>query len=694
MMPMTVGQALRTALGHHQAGRLAEAEALYRQVLAQSPDHADALHLLGILATQAGRPDMAIELIGRAVAVSPTVAEYHLNLGESYRRSGQWEPAIASVQRAIALRPDDTETHNTLGVTLALAGRPEDAVAAYRRALELEPDHAWTHTNLGNALNVQGRLAEAVAAYQSALEHNPDLAEARSNLGAVLHEMGRSDEAIAAYERALELKPDQPQACYNLGSALHQTGRLDEAIAALERALELNPGFAEPCNTLGNVFKDQGRHDEAVTSFRRALELRPDFLTAASNLLYALHFHPDYDAQALLAAHRLWARQYAEPLAAQIRPHPNDPAPDRRLRVGFLSPDFRDHPVGQSLLPLFSHHDRRQTEIVGYGDVRVPDRVTARLKTLADRWHSTVGQSDTQVADRIRTDGIDILVDLSLHTANNRLLVFARKPAPVQVTMLGMPSTTGLATMDYRLTDPHLDPPGDRDGDYTEQSIRLPHSYWCYQPPEESPPVGVLPALGNGFVTFGCLNQFAKVSRPALQVWLKILQSLPASRLVIHSQPGSHLEVVRQSFQDGGIAPDRIEFASRATRLHYLARYHDLDLSLDPFPYNGGISTMDSLWMGVPVVTLAGRTAVGRAGVSILSNVGLPELIAETVEQYAACALEWARDLARLSRIRSGLRERMRSSALMDGPRYAADVEAAFRRMWKEWCGQDRPSLT
>ena len=310
-----------------------------------------------------------------------------------------------------------------------------------------------------------------------------------------------------------------------------------------------------------------------------------------------------------LAPHLPWARAIRRARwPAEIRPHASDPAPDRTLRVGFLSPDFRDHPVGQSLLPLFSHHDRRQTEIVGYGDVRVPDRVTARLKTLADHWHSTVGLSDRQVAERIRTDGIDILVDLALHTANNRLLVFARRPAPVQVTMLGMPGTTGLSTIDYRLTDPYLDPPGATDGDYTEQSIRLPRGYWCYQAPGgRRPPVSALPALANGFVTFGCLNQFAKVSAPALQAWMTILQSLPASRLVIHSQPGSHLEAVRRVFEDGGIASERVEFAGRVPRVAYLDRYHDLDLSLDQFPYNGGVSTMDSLWMGVPVVTLAGH---------------------------------------------------------------------------------------
>jgi predicted O-linked N-acetylglucosamine transferase (SPINDLY family) len=683
---MTVEQALRTALAHHQAGRLAEAEAIYRQVLARFPDHPDALHLLGVLATQAGRPEMSIELIGRAVTVSPTVAEYHLSLGEAYRRSGRWDAAIASLSRSIELRPDDAEAQNALGVTLALAHRPGDAVAVYQRAIALRPDHAWAHTNLGNAWSAQGRLDEAVDAHQRALALDPDLAEGHSNLGAVLYEIGRVDEAIASYHRAIALRPDHPQAYTNLGCALWHQGRLDEASAALGRAIALRSDEPETYNTVGNVFKDQGRPEEALAQFRKALELEPGFLTAASNYLYALHFHPEYDAQALLTAHRHWAGQHAEPLAAQIRPHPNDPAPDRRLRVGFLSPDFRDHPVGQSLLPLFSHHDRRQSEVVCYSDVRVPDRITGQIKALVDHWRNIVGLDDSQVADRIRTDGIDILVDLSLHTANNRLLVFARKPAPVQVTMLGMPGTTGLATMDYRLTDPYLDPPGAHDAEYVEQSLRLPRCYWCYQPPEDSPDVQAAPALRNGFITFGCLNQFAKVSRLAVQVWIKILQSLTTSRLIIHSQYGSHRNTVGRLFQDAGIAPGRVEFAARVPRRHYLEQYHELDLSLDPFPFGGGISTMDSLWMGVPVVTLAGRTAVGRAGVSILSNVGLPGLVAETVDLYAAQALDWAQDLARLTRVRSGLRAQMRSSPLLNGPRYAADVDAAFREMWKTWC--------
>jgi predicted O-linked N-acetylglucosamine transferase (SPINDLY family) len=376
----------------------------------------------------------------------------------------------------------------------------------------------------------------------------------------------------------------------------------------------------------------------------------------------------------------------------EIQPHPNDPEPDRRLRVGFVSPDLRDHPLGRSLLPWFPHVDRRRFEIICFSDARVADGVTERLRGLVDAWHETSGLSDAALAARIRAEGIDILVDLAQHTASNRLLVFARKPAPVQVTMLGMPGTTGLSTMDYRLTDPHLDPPGASDRHSTERSIRLPRCYWCYEPREDAPAVGPLPAQLKGFVTFGCLNQFAKVSRPALELWAQILLSVPGARLLVHAQPGRHREAVRRMFADQGVAADRVAFAGRVPHTQYLTLYNDIDLCLDPFPYGGGISTLDALWMGVPVITLAGRTAVGRVGASILTSVGLPELIARTLEEYVAHASAWAGDRARLSALRSGLRQRMRESGIMDGGRYAADMESVFREMWTGWCSRERPS--
>ena len=363
--------------------------------------------------------------------------------------------------------------------------------------------------------------------------------------------------------------------------------------------------------------------------------------------MFTLHFDPDYDAQAILEAHRHWARLLAEPLAAirRLGLPDNDRAPGRRLRIGFVSPDFRDHPVGRLLLPLYTDHDRRQTEFIAYSDVRVADPVTAKLKALAGQWYYVAGLSTRSWPNGSAPTGS---TSSSIWPCTPRAIAcWCRSQAsPVQV-MIGLPATTGLETMDARLTDPYLDPPGLSDGDYSERSVRLPHCFWCYQPGDDAPAVETLPALTNGFVTFGCLNQFAKVSRPSLLAWVKILQSLPGSRLVIHAPLGSHRDAVHRLFQDGGIVPDRVEFVARETRLAYLRRYQDLDLCLDPFPYNGGISTLDSLWMGVPVITLTGRTAVGRAGASILSNLGLPELIAETPEQYVAIAVELAADRER-----------------------------------------------
>jgi predicted O-linked N-acetylglucosamine transferase (SPINDLY family) len=825
MSQMTIEDAMRIAIGHHQEGHWAEAEGIYRQILAQVPSHADALHLLGALACQTGRPDRAIDLIGRAIAIDPAVAAYHGNLGESYRRAGRREEAIASLRRAIELRPDFADAHGNLGLALMDQGRTEEAIAAFRRAIELRPEsasaddhvnlgraltkvgrseeaiaafdraislrpeHAQSHCFLGHALKRAGRLEEARAAYLQATRVRPDYAEAYYFQGAVLKDQGRLDDAIAAYRRAIalrpelaeahsnlgnalwnakrfgeaidayrsavalrpedaeahnglggalysnhrldeaidtfrraaslrpdhaeahnnlgialkaagrpeeavgvylrsiEFRPDHAETHNNLGLALSELGRLDEAIAAFGQAISLRPDYAEAHINLGVVFKDQGRLDEALAEYRTAVALKPDMMVAASNLLCNLHYHPDYDAQAILAEHRAWTRSSADSLAAELGPPVNARAPDRRLRIGFVSPDFKNHPVGLSLVPLLSHLDRRQFEVVCYSDVKTADEATPLLRALTDEWRDIAGLGDSLVAQRIRDDRIDILVDLAVHTAGNRMLVFARRPAPVQVTMLGMPATTGLAAMDYRVTDPYLDPPGGGDENYAENLIRLPHSFWWYHPLDGTPQVQPLPALEKGYVTFGCLNNFVKVSRPALKLWLRILQAaVPGSRLVICARTGSHLDAVRALFAEGGVAQDRVEFTPWTSQARYFARYRDLDLSLDPFPYNGHTSALDSLWMGVPVITLAGRTAVGRGGVSILSNVGLPELIADTPDRYVEIAVDWASDLARLSALRAGLRERLRGSPLMDGAGYAADVGAALRRAWQAWC--------
>ena len=720
MAQLTIQQALETAFQHHQAGRLHEAEQLYRQILAQRPEQVDALHLLGIIAHQVGRHDTAVELIRRALARRPDFAEAHNNLGNALRETGQLDGAIAAYHQALACQPGYADAHNNLGNALqakghlddaiiayrqALAGQPnlpqahynlgkalqakghlDEAITAYRQALALKPDFAETHNNLGTALKDKGHLDEAIAAFRQAITLNPGLPEAHGNLGNALRDQGQLDEAISACRRAITLKPNAPEAHGNLGAALKDNGQLDEAIAAYRQAIALQPDYAEAHNNLGNALSDQGRPVEALAAYRQANALKSNFHEAHSNLVLGLHYQPDFSAAAIAEEYRHWNLQHAEPLRQFIQPHANDRSPDRRLRIGYVSPDLYGHPVGRFLLPVLAHHDKNCFEVFAYAQVAHPSAMTQRLRSCTDGWRSTVGLTDAQVAELIRQDRIDILVDLAGHTAHNRLLVFARKPAPVQVTYLAYCSSTGLETIDYRLSDPYFDPPGMDESVYSEQTIRLPETYWCYQPSIDTPEVGPLPALERGRITFGCLNNFCKVSEPALAAWAKLLRAVPNSHLLLHSREGSHRQRVHEQLEQEGIEPKRVRFSGRVPAQEYFDLYRRIDIALDTFPYGGGTTTCDALWMGVPVVSLVGKTAVGRGGLSILSNIGLPELAARSEEEYLHLASTLAKDVSRLTEPRSTLRQRMQQSPLMDAPRFARNIEAAYRQMWRTWC--------
>jgi len=621
---MTLEEQFESGVSHYQAGRLAEAERIYRQVLAQRPNHADALHRLGVLAGQTDRLDEAVNLIRRAIAISSTNATYYNDLGKFLKDQGYLDQAIAS----------------------------------YRQAIRLRADYALAHSNLGNALT----------------------------------DMQQFDEAIASLREAIGLKPDFPQPYNHLGNALKDEEQLDEAIAAYRQAIRLKPDFAEAHSNLGGALAYVGQLDEAIVAFRQATLINRDYALADSNLIYILQFHPSYDAKTIYEEHLRWNQQHAEPLKKFIQPHTNNPDPDRRLRIGYVSPDFRVHVVGQNLLPLFREHDHGQMEIFCYSNVLKPDMLTDQLRGYANVWRSIVGLSDSQAAGLIRQDRIDVLVDLTLHMGNNRIGVFARKPAPVQATWLGYCGSTGMDAMDYRLSDPYLDPPDSDLSIYSERTIRLPETYWCYgvsgPTPKPSPP----PAAAAGYVAFGCLNNFAKVSPPAMDLWAEILRRLPRSRIIVHSPPGAHLDAVRERFSGKGISPDRLEFPIRQPWPEYVRTYGRIDIALDPFPWGGGITTCDALWMGVPMVSLLGRTAVGRGGASILANIGVPELIARTPQQYVQIATDLANDLPRLGELRRTLRARMQASPLMDAPRFARNVEAAYRQMWRNWCAHGENS--
>jgi predicted O-linked N-acetylglucosamine transferase (SPINDLY family) len=379
-------------------------------------------------------------------------------------------------------------------------------------------------------------------------------------------------------------------------------------------------------------------------------------------------------------------------LAQNIAAHTNDPTPDRRLRIGYVSPNFNTHCQAFFTAPLFAAHDRQQHEVVCYSDVTSPDSLTDRLRSCVDKWTDIVGLTDEEVARVVRQDQIDILVDLTMHMQRGRPLVFAKKPAPVQVCWLAYPGTTGLKTIDYRLTDGHLDPPGLNDRFYSEQSVRLPDCFWCYDPLTDVPALSSLPAQSDGYVTFGCLNNFCKTNPAVLKLWARVISAVERSRLLLLAPEGSARQNVLRILEQVGISPDRITFVARQPRLSYLELYNQIDIGLDTFPYNGHTTSLDSFWMGVPVVTLVGNTVVGRAGLCQLHNLGLPELVAHTPEQFVDICVRLANDFERLGQLRATLRERMEKSPLMDAPRFARSIEAAYRSMWHEWCASQRSS--
>jgi protein O-GlcNAc transferase len=615
---VNIPQALQIALQHHQAGRLADAEALYRQVLAAQPNNAAALHLLGVIAHQLGSHEIAVEWMRKAVAIDPDYAVAHSNLGETFRNSG----------------------------------RLDEAVASFRRALQLQPDSAETHNNLGAALAGQGR----------------------------------SIEAVASFRRALQLKPNYPQAWNNLAIALKAEGKLDEAVAAYRRAFELKPDYPEAHNNLGNALKDLGELDQAIAEFRRALRSMPADAKVHSNLIYALHFHPAYDERGITEEHQRWNRQFSEPLKQFALPHVNNRDPERKLKIGYVSPDFYTQAECYFVIPLLEAHDHTAFEVHAYASVRSPDAMTVRFKKSVDFWHDVRSLSDAALAEQVRKDGIDVLIDLTMHMRDNRLPLFCRQPAPVQVSWLAYPGTTGLPSFGYRFTDPFIEPPHEPTPYSSEDPVRLPDSWCCYHPLDESPDVSPLPALSTGCVTFGSLNNFCKMHEGVLARWARLLGAVEGSRLLMLCPEGRAREKVRSFFQTREIALQRLDLVGKLSRSEYLRLYHRIDLGLDPFPYNGITTTCDALWMGVPVLTLPGATPASRAGLSLLSTAGLTELIANSEDDHLRRATELAADLPRLAALRSTLRPRMQASPLMDAPRFARNIEAAFRAMWNRWC--------
>jgi protein O-GlcNAc transferase len=665
-------------------GRYAEGEVIAQKMIKQFSNHGFGWKVLGAIFHMQGRLEEALQAKEQATLLMPDDAEGHNNLGRSLQELGSFSDAENSLRRALALKPDYPAAYNNLGLTLQQMGRLNEAEATLRRALALNPDYAEAHNNLGVTLEKKGQLADAEFSYRQALEIRPDYAEAHNNLGSTLQHLGRLKEAEASCRRALQIKPDFAETYSNLGITLQHLGRLKEAEASCRRALQIKPDFPEAHSNLGNILRDFCRLDEAEVCYRKALELNADLQDAFGNLLFILNYHPDKLGKEIFQAYQAYDAQFGLPYQPEWQIHGNSRETRRRLKVGYVSPDFKKHSVRHFLEPLLAQHDKHVVEVYAYAQLVNEDEVTARYRGYVDHWVPTRGMSDETLAERIRADCIDILVDLAGHTDQSRLSVFAHKPTPVSVSWLGFGYTTGLTAVDYYLTDETSAPPGS-EGLFSETPYRLATPSYPYRPAEGMGSVSSLPAKAFGHVTFGTLTRAVRINHRTIQVWSEILKLVAGSRLVIDSSNFADANVqegLAAKFAVHGIGRERLEIGFHSPPWDVL---RSLDIGLDCFPHNSGTTLFETLYMGIPFITLAGRPSVGRLGSSILVGVGHPEWIAHTEEDYIEIAVTLAADLPKLSTLRGGLRQEMQASALMDEQGFARKVEAAYKKMFGLW---------
>ncbi len=669
------------------ARKFIEAEATAKSLVLRYPSDGFSWKALGLAIKQAGRPQESIQPMEKAISLSPMDANAHNNLGTALNEAGHLAEAEISLRRALEIDPNYADAYCNLGALLHDMSRPDESEHCYRRAIEINPNIAETHYNLGNVLKSTGRLEEAVNAYQKALELKPDYAAVYNNLGLTLQEMGYIDEAEKLIRIAIAIEPMGVQAHSNLGNILQDAGRFSEAEDSYRRALQLAPDLPEVYNNLGITLQEIGRLDESENCYRHALELKPDYVKAHSGLLFLLNFKANntpvenYDE----------AQGYAQRIALFVHDRYTSWSSEQksdRLRIGFVSGDFINHPVGYFIENLLKHLDQASFELIAYPTVPHVDALTVRIKSYFSAWKPFFGMDDEAAAALIHDDRIHILIDLAGHTRYNRLPVFARKPAPVQVSWLGYFATTGLKEMDYLIADAHTLPESIEQY-FTEKIWRLPETRLCFTPPDMDVPVSTLPALRNGYVTFGCFNNLTKMNDKVVELWSRIMTSVPNSRLFLKTKQLNEAAIrqhTAERFAAHKIDASRLIMESTESREKYFAAYNRVDISLDPFPYPGGTTTVESLWMGVPVLTLNGESFLSRQGVGILMNSGLADWIANDAEEYVARAASYAQDLGQLSTLRLNLRQQVLASPIMDGKRFAEHFGNALRGMWQKWC--------
>ena len=657
------------------------AVAHFRQAAALQPDFADCHYNLANVLSHLRQDEQAIDAYRTAISLRPRFAQAHNNLGNALIRMGDAEQAIACLRIAIELAPDEADAYVNLGSALRDRNRLDEAAACLEKAIAINPGLRQAHNNLGTVRQAQGKLDAAASCFRAAIGLKPDYVESLVNLGDTLRQQEQFDAAAAAYADALELAPGNAPAHNGLGSVRRAQGALDAAVISYHQALALDRNYAQAHNNLGNALKDQGRLADAITHFGRALALKPDYVAAFSNELFTRNYLEHEPAEALCGL----ARSYGALVASGARPFTSWSASSGRpLRVGLVSSDLRNHPVGFFLQALLGEADPDRVTFLAFTSHHVEDELTARIKPWFTAWHSLVGLSDEAAARLIHATGVDILLDLTGHTAHNRLPVFAWRPAPVQAAWLGYFATTGVAEIDYVIADPHVAPPEEA-AHFAEQLWRLPEIYYCFSPPDAPLEVGPLPTLSQGGLTFGCFNNLTKLNDAVLAVWSRVLHAVPDSRLILKApqlRDHSVAASTRDRFARHDITDERLVLEQPASRADYLRAYHQVDIALDPFPYPGGTTSFEALWMGVPVLTRQGDRFLARAGETIMRNAGLPDWIASDNDDYVARAVRLAADIAGLARLRHGLRAQALGSPLFNAARFARHFEDAMIGMW------------
>ncbi len=716
---LSIEQRLAAALNKHKAGDRASAEREYRKILTEQPAYAEAGLFLGMLLKETQRPAEAIPLLVRAVQSDPGRLAARKALVDALMVTGRGSEAVEHARvvarllpqdakamhvlaglllefmtaleafpvivQAIRLAPGSSPILKTLSAILQATGQLDEALRALDRAVEIAPEDAGALIDRGMLLHRLGRADEAAVSYETAFPSRPEDPSLLNNLGACYLSLGRTDEARRLFEEAIRRRPEEPRAISNLGLALWEQNQLDEAIERYQQACALDAGYAEARVNLAGAVGGLSDHRHAIELQREVLRLEPGNTNAHSSILLSMLQTSGISERAIFEKHVEWGRRFADPLSSTWRPIDVDLNRNRRLRIGYVSPDFREHSVRYFIEPALASHDRSRVEVFCYSVSSKRDEVTTRLQSHVKRWRHAVGMTDAKLAEQIRVDRIDVLVDLAGHTAENRLLVFARKPAPVQVTYLGYPATTGVSAIQYRLTDDLADPV-DSPSLCTEELVRLPHAFFSFKYDDTLPFDPVLNADRNGYFTFGSVNNFAKLDLKQVQNWAEVLRQVPGSKLMFRTKAMSSAKTTDQivrAFEDHDVTADRIRFVGFNGAADYYKQLASIDLAFDPFPFNGHTTTCQSIWMGAPVLTLRAKSFRGRVGASILTRLGMADFVVDSEGEYKATAIKLATDLSRLRSLRPVLRDRMRSSPICDAVGFTRSLEDTFKSLWE-----------